>query len=204
MEMGEGPTSVRQIPGPDNPLGRIKFAFPNKYDIYLHDTNQKALFAKPDRDSSHGCIRVEKPMDLAHYLMQDDPQWSGGQLEAAIATGENRDVPLKRPVPVYILYFTAQVRPDGDLEFYEDIYNIDHEQEAAWEAAGSRPPGRLEPGPSGRGQEEEAEQGEPGGEPANVSPEGDAADAPVRTGAKAADTGHDLQQEPAEKPGPGR
>jgi len=205
MEEGPGGADdIRQLPGPDNPLGKIKFLFPNKFDIYLHDTNAKALFQKPDRDGSHGCIRVERPFELADYLYRDDPKWSGGNIERAIETGENKQVPLQKPVPVFILYFTTAVRPDGEVEFYEDIYNLDHEQEAAWEKAGSMPPGRLEPGPGSHPPAEETVESEPGDEPANVSPEGDPATRRGSIHIERADTGEDLQAEPAEEPGPGR
>lgn len=131
MEWTENRDSVRQRPGPENPLGKVKFMFPNKYDIYLHDTPAKALFDEPDRNGSHGCIRVERPLDLADYLMQDDPKWSGGQLRAAIDAGEQRDVKLPQPVPVYLLYFTAMPGPDGNVAFFEDIYDIDQAQAQA-------------------------------------------------------------------------
>src|SRR5581483_4129474 len=203
MEEGPGGANdIRQLPGPDNPLGKIKFLFPNKFDIYLHDTNEKQLFQKPDRDASHGCIRLEQPLQLADYLYRDDPQWSGGRIEQAIDDGQNKQVPLKHPVPVFILYFTTAVRPDGESQFYEDIYNIDHEQEAAWEAAGSRPPGRLEPGPGSHPQQEEAEQGKPGKKTADVGPDRDATPAPKKGTIRIerADTGEDLQPEPTQQP----
>jgi len=130
--VGEGSgLRVRARPGEQNPLGKVKFMFPNKYDIYLHDTPARALFDEADRNGSHGCIRVERPFDLADYLMRDDPQWSGGQLRAAIDSGEQRDVKLTQPVPVYLLYFTAMPGPDGNVAFFEDIYDIDQAQAQA-------------------------------------------------------------------------
>ncbi|HEV8238291.1 MAG TPA: L,D-transpeptidase family protein [Thermoanaerobaculia bacterium] len=134
MEWTENRDSVRQRPGPENPLGKVKFMFPNKYDIYLHDTPAKALFDEADRNGSHGCIRVERPLDLADYLMQDDPKWGGGQLRAAIDAGEQRDVKLPQPVPVYLLYFTAMPGSDGNVAFFEDIYDIDSAQAQAQQA----------------------------------------------------------------------
>jgi len=136
--VGEGSgLRVRARPGEQNPLGKVKFMFPNKYDIYLHDTPAKALFDEADRNGSHGCIRVERPLELADYLMRDDPQWSGGQLEAAIDSGEQRDVKLPQPVPVYLLYFTAMPGPDGNVAFFEDIYELDQAQAQAQAAATS-------------------------------------------------------------------
>jgi murein L,D-transpeptidase YcbB/YkuD len=160
-----GATTVRQRPGPENPLGKVKFMFPNKYNIYLHDTNQHELFGKADRDDSHGCIRIEKPFELADYLLRDDPKWGGGKLEAAIASGDKEQVPLRTPVPVYLLYFTAAVRSDGSLQFYEDIYDIDRAQSQAWAELTSRRPGGAAPAA-----EKEAVQQQAPGEAAYVGP----------------------------------
>lgn len=125
-EVGEGSgLRLRARPGEKNPLGRIKFMFPNTHDIYLHDTPAGELFAEADRDASHGCIRLERPLELAEYLMRDDPTWRGGALWQAIERGEQREVQLPKPVPVYLLYFTVAARPDGRIAFYEDIYDLD-------------------------------------------------------------------------------
>lgn len=127
-----GATRVRQRPGPRNPLGKVKFMFPNEHDVYLHDTLAKSLFARPQRAKSHGCIRLERPLDLAEYLLRDDPRWSGG-LDDALASGEERHVALREPVPVFLLYMTAAVRPDGQLAFYDDVYALDRAHGAAWQ-----------------------------------------------------------------------
>ena len=136
-DVGNG-VRLRQRPGEDNPLGRLKFMFPNKYDVYLHDTPSDAAFDKADRNESHGCIRLERPFDLAHYLLRDDPRWADGQLDAAIATGETKQIPLPQPVPVYLLYYTAAPLSNGAVAFYEDIYDIDRAHSEAWAAWESR------------------------------------------------------------------
>jgi murein L,D-transpeptidase YcbB/YkuD len=122
---GEGEVRVRQRPGAENPLGRIKFMFPNDDDIYLHDTPAGDLFQQPDRSASHGCIRVERPLELADWLLRGSREWDAQRLRAAIESGKTEDVALPRKTPVYLLYFTAAVRPDGRLELYEDIYGLD-------------------------------------------------------------------------------
>jgi L,D-transpeptidase YcbB len=118
-------TEYRQRPGPENPLGRVKFMFPNQFDIYLHDTPADHLFAKSERDFSHGCIRLEKPLDLAEALLKDDPRWTPEALQEAIDSGEQKTVSIPRPLPVHILYFTAWVDDDGTVEFRRDVYGHD-------------------------------------------------------------------------------
>ncbi len=116
---------VRQRPGADNPLGKVKFMFPNQFDIYLHDTPADHLFDQSERDFSHGCIRLEKPIELAEYLLKGDPKWTPEEIRAKLATGENVQVPLPRPLPVHILYWTAWTEPDGTVQFRKDIYDHD-------------------------------------------------------------------------------
>ena len=115
----------RQRPGPDNSLGQVKFMFPNQFDIYLHDTPADHLFAKAERDFSHGCIRLEKPIDLADYLLKDDPKWTPQAIREVIASGEQKTISIPRPLPVHILYFTAWVEEDGTVEFRPDVYGAD-------------------------------------------------------------------------------
>lgn len=122
---------VRQRPGPQNPLGQIKFMFPNSENIYLHDTPADRHFSAADRYLSHGCVRVAEPIALADFLLRGDPDWNGERIAAAIARGEQRDVGLRRKVPVHLVYFTAEVDADGGLHFYEDIYGIDAAQAEA-------------------------------------------------------------------------
>jgi L,D-transpeptidase YcbB len=128
FSIGEVPgLRLRQRPGRQNPLGRIKFMFPNEYDVYLHDTPAVAQLQQPERTLSHGCVRLERPYDLALYLLAPD-RWDRGRLMAAIDSGQMRDVGLSRKVPVYLAYFTAMVRDDGQIEFYRDPYEIDRQQ----------------------------------------------------------------------------
>jgi len=119
------PYVVVQDPGADNALGRIKFVFPNPYAVYLHDTPSGWLFDSTVRTFSHGCIRIERPLDLATYLMQDDPTWTRDAFQAAIDTGEQRIVRLRTPVPVHLVYWTVWVDEDGTLQFRDDIYDRD-------------------------------------------------------------------------------
>lgn len=122
---------LRQRPGEDNPLGKLKFMFPNDFDIYLHDTPADQLFNQAERDFSHGCIRLEKPFELAAYLLKGDPKWTPEALQAAIDSGEQTTISLPRPLPVHILYWTAWVDPDGTVELRRDIYGHDAELEQA-------------------------------------------------------------------------
>ncbi|HEX5036102.1 MAG TPA: L,D-transpeptidase family protein [bacterium] len=116
---------IVQREGAGNSLGRIKFLFPNPYDVYLHDTPMKKLFARNMRALSHGCVRVENPLDLAELLMNDNPEWTREKIQKAIDSGRNRDIPLATPVPVHIIYRTAWVDEKGQVNFREDVYGRD-------------------------------------------------------------------------------
>jgi L,D-transpeptidase YcbB len=123
MEWAEesGARVIRQRPGPQNSLGLVKFLFPNDFDIYLHDTNQRSFFGRTARAASHGCIRLEHPADLASYALG----WPLDSVRAAMDSGRNdRTLPLAQRVPVYIVYFTTYVR-DSELYFAEDVYRRD-------------------------------------------------------------------------------
>ncbi|PKK83063.1 MAG: peptidoglycan-binding protein [candidate division Zixibacteria bacterium HGW-Zixibacteria-1] len=122
---------LRQEPGPKNALGGIKFMFPNKFNVYLHDTPDKNLFSKSSRGFSSGCIRIEKPFDLALYLLRNLPNWSREEMIKAVNAGAERTVPLPEQIPVHVLYWTAWVSPDGGVNFREDIYNRDSVLSAA-------------------------------------------------------------------------
>ncbi|MFZ7111576.1 MAG: L,D-transpeptidase family protein [Desulfatiglandales bacterium] len=115
----------RQDPGPTNGLGRVKFMFPNKYEVYLHDTPEKALFKKVRRNFSSGCIRVERPVDLLVYLLRDDPRWRQKDIIEVLERGETQIIKILKPIPVYLLYWTAWSDPDGRVHFREDIYGRD-------------------------------------------------------------------------------
>lgn len=122
---------VRQRPGPANPLGQIKFMFPNQFNIYLHDTPAGHLFDRTDRTFSHGCIRIEKPLALAAHLLRGDARWNRASLVEAITSGESRTIELPRPIAVHILYWTAWVDPDGSVQLRDDIYGHDATLDAA-------------------------------------------------------------------------
>jgi murein L,D-transpeptidase YcbB/YkuD len=117
----KGAKVLRQRPGIHNSLGLVKFLFPNDYNIYLHDTNEKSLFARNVRAVSHGCIRLEQPDKLAEYVLG----WPTDSVKAAMETGsDNRTVVLAKKLPVYIVYFTSYER-DGQLHFADDVYRRD-------------------------------------------------------------------------------
>ena len=120
-----------QPPGPDNVLGRVKFVFPNKHDVYMHDTQQKELFAYPIRAESHGCMRVQNPGELAAIIMKRDQGWSDGRTFTALETGYDQQVPLRGRIPVHVTYFTLKVNDDGSLSTYGDIYGHDARMAAA-------------------------------------------------------------------------
>lgn len=116
---------IRQKPGPENSLGKVKFIFPNRYAIYFHDTPAKSLFENDKRAFSHGCIRVKDPHKLASYLLKDESAWNDSKIRSAMNAGTEKWVKLDKPVPVLISYFTAWVDEDGTLNFREDIYGHD-------------------------------------------------------------------------------
>ena len=117
---------IRQLPGKDNALGRVKFLFPNSFDIYLHDTPHKELFSRQDRALSNGCIRVARPDSLAAYILRGQGGWTPQKITAAMnGGGEEEQVAVKRPVPVSISYLTAWTAADGKLRFRRDVYGYD-------------------------------------------------------------------------------
>jgi murein L,D-transpeptidase YcbB/YkuD len=118
--------TVRQRPGPGNSLGLVKLMFPNESNVYLHDTPSRNLFARSRRDFSHGCIRVEKPAELAAWVLRSNPGWTLEKVQQAMQGEQNNlTVVLARPVPVFILYTTASVCEDGETHFSDDIYGFD-------------------------------------------------------------------------------
>jgi len=122
------PYSLRQEPGPKNPLGTVKFLFPNRFHVYLHDTASRGLFAKPDRALSHGCVRVERPTDLAEYALRG--VMSRERIVAGLGQRTSRTVSLSEPLPIYLVYRTVLVKDDGTVQFRPDIYGYDTQQEA--------------------------------------------------------------------------
>lgn len=126
-----GKLFVRQEPGPKNALGLVKFVFPNSYNVYMHDTPSTEFFAKARRDFSHGCIRLEKPADLAAWVLRDNPGWTPDRIRAAMNGTVTQQVNLAHPIPVFIVYATVVVLEDGVVHFYDDIYGHDTALEKA-------------------------------------------------------------------------
>lgn len=130
-QLRAGKLTVRQKPGPTNSLGLVKFLFPNEYNVYLHSTPAPQLFSQSRRDFSHGCVRVEKPAELAAYLLRNQPPWTLEKVQQAMQSGpDNQQVNLTTPIPVLILYVTAVVEEDGSVHFFDDIYGYDKTLEA--------------------------------------------------------------------------
>lgn len=122
----QGVLRVRQRPGPKNSLGRVKFIFPNDDNVYLHDTPATQLFGRTRRDFSHGCVRVEKPVTLAQWVLRDQPEWTPERIDAAMAGPSSQRVNLARPLPVILFYMTAMVTPsDHAVRFAQDLYGHD-------------------------------------------------------------------------------
>jgi L,D-transpeptidase YcbB len=124
-QLRAGKLFVRQIPGPKNSLGLVKFLFPNSYNVYMHDTPATEFFAQSRRDFSHGCIRLEKPADLAAWVLRDNPGWTPERIRAAMNGSAPQQVNLAHPIPVLIVYATVIVLEDGLVHFYDDIYKQD-------------------------------------------------------------------------------
>lgn len=121
---GTFPFLLRQKPGPQNALGQVKFLFPNKHDVYLHDTPEKSLFSRDIRAYSHGCVRVENPFDFAGALLADEPALNRSRLESAFGADE-RWFNMEVKVPVFLTYFTVRVGDDGKVRTFADIYGHD-------------------------------------------------------------------------------
>lgn len=134
----QGMLRVRQRPGPKNSLGAVKFIFPNDDNVYLHGTPAVQLFARARRDFSHGCVRVQRPLDLAQWVLSDQPQWTRQRIEQAMAAAAPLRVNLSEPLPVILFYVTAMVMPsDQQLHFAADIYG--HDARLAQALARQRP-----------------------------------------------------------------
>ena len=130
------PYTVRQNPGPGNALGRVKFMFPNTYDVYIHDTPSRGSFARDERAISSGCVRVEKPFDLAVLLLSDSPEWSPANILNAMQQDKEQTVRLKIPVDVILIYLTAWTDGSDRIQFRKDIYQRD---EILMEALNQKP-----------------------------------------------------------------
>ncbi|MBT6266483.1 MAG: L,D-transpeptidase family protein, partial [Tateyamaria sp.] len=116
--------TLMQKPGPNNALGLVKFMFPNQYAVYLHDTNDKSLFNRNQRNLSSGCVRLEYPFELAMLLMEDDPDWSFKRMQAILDSKKTTRINLLKPIPVLLTYWTSWVE-ENQVHFREDIYDRD-------------------------------------------------------------------------------
>ena len=126
MSLRRGTLRLRQRPGPRNALGLVKFVFPNNENVYLHSTPAQDLFSKARRDFSHGCVRVEDPVSLAEWVLNDQPDWTRDRISAAMSGVDSRRVTVERPIQVVLFYLTAAVVPeDGTIHFADDIYRHD-------------------------------------------------------------------------------
>jgi murein L,D-transpeptidase YcbB/YkuD len=135
--IAQGSVMVRQKSGTSNSLGLVKFMFPNPFNVYLHDTNEKALFARNRRDYSHGCVRVQDPPKLANWVLRDNPKWDEQSIADAMNDGtDNKTVLLPKPIPVVIFYSTAW-SDNGEMHFFRDMYGYDAELEKTLD--GGRP-----------------------------------------------------------------
>lgn len=115
----------QQMPGPHNPLGRIKFMLPNPFNVYLHDTSTPELFKESPRGFSHGCVRIERPLDLAEFVLRTDPHWSRDAIVHAMEQGTEQTISLPKPIPVYLSYFTIWSDSTGNIHFPIDVYDRD-------------------------------------------------------------------------------
>ncbi len=118
-------TGIRQKPGPGNALGKVKFIFPNSFNMYFHDTPSKSLFSRDKRAFSHGCIRLSEPQKMAEWLLRNDAQWNTEKIVSAMNKTYETPVRLKEAIPVFIIYYTAWVDEDGLLNFRDDVYEHD-------------------------------------------------------------------------------
>jgi murein L,D-transpeptidase YcbB/YkuD len=139
LSSAEFPFRLRQDPGPINSLGRVKFMFLNKFNVYLHDTPARPLFEETQRDLSHGCIRIQKPIELAVYLLQQEPGWNREALVRALDDAVDRTVPLPEPIQIHLLYWTAWADADGTIQFRPDIHGGD---DPLWQALRAPPPAK--------------------------------------------------------------
>ena len=131
FKSGHIPYTLRQDPGPKNALGRVKIMFPNSYNVYLHDTPSQSKFEESDRAFSSGCVRIERPLELAALLLADPSRWNAETIQRVIDAGRTQNVTLPNKVPVLLAYWTAWVDPQGRVNFRRDVYG----QDAQWAAA---------------------------------------------------------------------
>ena len=120
-----GGSRLQQKAGPQAALGKVKFDFPNPYGVYLHDTPSRSGFDRYSRLASHGCVRLQKPEELAKMLLQGDPVWTADMIDTTIAGGKTVRAPVRRPISVFLFYWTAYPGPDGQMNFRDDPYQWD-------------------------------------------------------------------------------
>ncbi|MGR3709597.1 MAG: L,D-transpeptidase family protein, partial [Alterinioella nitratireducens] len=130
------PFDLRQPPGPNNALGRVKFMFPNRHNIYLHDTPTRSLFERESRAFSHGCVRVQRPLELAYLLLARQEASPQSYFDGILSSGQETQVDLATQIPVHIVYWTSFVDQDGALHFRRDVYDRDARLWRAMEEAG--------------------------------------------------------------------
>jgi len=128
FKSGHIPYTLRQDPGPNNSLGRVKLMFPNAYFVYLHDTPSQALFDRAERAFSSGCVRVERALELAALVLDEPDRWNAQSIARVIQGGKLQNVTLKRRMPVLLAYWTTWVDPEGRVNFRRDLYG----QDAKW------------------------------------------------------------------------
>jgi murein L,D-transpeptidase YcbB/YkuD len=133
QQLRGGKLFIREKPGPKNSLGLLKFIFPNNYDVYMHDSPEHELFAKSRRDFSHGCVRLERPADMAVWVLRNNPGWDLERVRATMNGEATLQVNLAHPIPVLIVYGTAIVPEDGQVYFFDDIYGYDADLEKVLE-----------------------------------------------------------------------
>jgi murein L,D-transpeptidase YcbB/YkuD len=129
----------RQVPGPENALGLVKFIFPNHFSVYLHHTPDSSVFSRARRAYSHGCVRVEDPVGLAEYVLRGQREWTRERIVEAMLAGQERIVRLPRPLPVHLGYWTAWVQPEGTVAFTDDPYGLDRRHDQALRGSRSTP-----------------------------------------------------------------
>jgi L,D-transpeptidase YcbB len=132
------PYMIRQESGEQNSLGLVKFMFPNKYSVYIHDTPSRSLFTREDRALSHGCVRIQKPFEFAKLLLSFDSQWTDEKINLAMRQRQEKTVMLNRKIPVVLLYLTYWNDSKGNVFFRKDIYNRDEEIYSALKTSRSK------------------------------------------------------------------
>jgi len=134
--LGRNELRLRQKPGPKNALGSVKFLFPNRYNVYLHDTPSQATFEQSRRAASHGCVRVSDPRALALYALRNNPGWDAARIDAAMNAETGTRIKLDQPIRVFLVYATALALADGRILFFEDIYHHDEKLAQVWTVPG--------------------------------------------------------------------